>query len=210
MDLQQNDFDRLVFFEAARKSSEANYAKNPLDADNLTRWGGALLELSQFQNGPECLKMVKEAVSRLEEALEVNPKKHDTLWCLGNAHTQHAFLSADQDMAKAYFTKATTCFQQAVDEDPGNELYRKSLEVTEKFAHAPDLHMEIQRQATNQQAAATSPAASGSNAKASKKKKKSNDLTYDICGWIILAVGIITWVGMAKSHLPPAMPPPPL
>ena len=33
MDLQQNDFDRLVFFEAARKSSEANYAKNPLDAD---------------------------------------------------------------------------------------------------------------------------------------------------------------------------------
>ncbi|CAA6667883.1 unnamed protein product [Spirodela intermedia] len=205
MDLQQNEFDRLVFFEAARKTSEANYAKNPLDADNLTRWGGALLELSQFQNGPECLKMVKEAVSRLEQALEVNPKKHDTLWCLGNAHTQHAFLATDQDMAKAYFTKATTCFRQAVEEDPGNELYLKSLEVTVK---APDLHLEIQRQAASQQAAA-SPPSSASNAKVSKKKK-SNDLTYDICGWIILAVGIITWVGMAKSHLPPPPPPPPI
>ncbi|RRT84508.1 hypothetical protein BHE74_00011178 [Ensete ventricosum] len=66
MDLQANDFDRLVFFEHARKTAEAAYAVNPLDADvsaippfNLTRWGGALLELSSFQSGDDSIKMVK-------------------------------------------------------------------------------------------------------------------------------------------------------
>ena len=30
-----NDFDRLLFFEHARKTCEANYIKNPLDAEVL-------------------------------------------------------------------------------------------------------------------------------------------------------------------------------
>lgn len=204
MDLQASEFDRLLFFEHTRKASEATYASNPLDADNLTRWGGALLELSQFQNGSECMKMVAEAISRLEEALEIDPGKHDTLWCLGNAHTSNAFLGVDQEMAKTSFTKAVECFQKASEEDPGNELYLKSLEVAAKFSQAPDLHLEIQRQAISQQAAPET--ASNSKTKTSKNKK-SSDLKYDICGWIILTVGIVVWVGMAKSHLPP--PPPP-
>lgn len=33
MDMQQSEFDRLLFFEHARKAAEAEYAKNPLDAD---------------------------------------------------------------------------------------------------------------------------------------------------------------------------------
>ncbi|XP_008801725.1 mitochondrial import receptor subunit TOM20-like [Phoenix dactylifera] len=202
MEIPSNDLDRLVFFEHARKAAEAAYAKNPLDADNLTRWGGALLELSQFQTGADSIKMVKDAVSRLEEALEVNPRKHDTLWCLGNAHTSHAFYTPDNEQATVYFAKATQCFQQAVEEDPGNELYLKSLDLSAK---APELHLEIQRQLASQQTSAG--ASSTSNVKVSKKKKqKSSDLKYDILGWVILAVGIVAWVGMAKSHVPP--PPP--
>ncbi|XP_057818994.2 mitochondrial import receptor subunit TOM20 [Cryptomeria japonica] len=202
MGIPHSDFDRLLFFEAARKTAESTYAVNPLDADNLTRWGGALLELSQFQQGGECVKMVKDAVSKLEEALKVNPKKHDTLWCLGNAHTSHAFLTPEHEVAKIYFKKASDYFQQAVDEEPSNELYRKSLELTEK---APELHLEVHKQMFSPQNLA-SGSSTASNLKGSKKKKNS-DLKYDIFGWIVLAVGIVAWVGMAKSHVPP--PPPP-
>ena len=198
-----SDFDRLLFFEHARKAAEADYAKNPLDAENLTRWGGALLELSQFHNVNESKKMLQDAISKLEEALMINQKKHDALWCLGNAHTSHAFLTPDQDEARVYFDKAALYFQQAVDEDPENDLYRKSLEVSAK---APDLHTEIHKQGFAQQAMGTGPSTSTSSTAKTEKKKKSSDLKYDILGWIILAVGIVAWVGFAKSHVPP--PPP--
>ncbi|XP_015946877.1 mitochondrial import receptor subunit TOM20 isoform X1 [Arachis duranensis] len=163
MDLQQNDFDHLLLYEHARKTAEAGYAKNPLDADNLTRWGGALLELSQFQTLPEAKKMIEDAISKLEEAVVVNPKKHDTLWCLGKAHTSRAFLIPDCDEAKVYFDKGAKYFQQAVDEDPSNDQYHKSLEVAAK---APELHVEIhkhcgfaQQQSTGATGASTSAGA---------------------------------------------------
>lgn len=148
--------------------------------------------------------MVLEAISRLEEALLVDPKRPDTLWCLGNAHTSHAFLTPDMDEAREYFSSAAKCFQQALDEEPDNELYQKSLEVAHK---APELHKEIHKHGFSQQAMGSSgpSTSSGSGAKTAKKKR-SSDLKYDIFGWIILAVGIVAWVGFAKSHVPP--PPP--
>ncbi|KAH9772607.1 mitochondrial import receptor subunit TOM20-2 [Citrus sinensis] len=196
MEFSQSDFDRLLLSEHNRKTAEANYAKDPLDADNLTRWGEALLELSQFESVSDSKKIINEAISKFEEALVIDPAKHYTLWSLGNAHTSCGFLTADLSEAKGDFDKASECFQRAVDEEPTNELYQKSLEVSTK---APELHMELHKHGINQQTLGGGSSASS----AQSSKKKSSDLKYDIFGWAILAVGIVAWVGMANSRIPP-------
>ncbi|XP_020598320.1 mitochondrial import receptor subunit TOM20-like isoform X2 [Phalaenopsis equestris] len=152
MDLGQQEFERILLFEHARKNAEATYAKNPLDVENLTNWGGVLLELSQFQSTrSDSIKFVKVAVSKLEEALEINPRKHDAIWTLGNAHTSLALYTEDLEDAKPYFARATQWYQQALDEDPGNQLYMNSLELSRK---APELHTEFHRQMSSQQVVA--------------------------------------------------------
>ncbi|KAJ6751440.1 hypothetical protein OIU85_001924 [Salix viminalis] len=194
-------------FEHARKTAEDAYAQDPLDADNLLKWGGSLLELAQFQSVPESKKMMLDGITKLEESLQINPKKHEAIWYLGNAHTSYAFLTPDQDLANESFEKAAVYFQQAADEDPDNELYRKSLEVSSK---APEIHSQIHKNGDLDQlamGAAPASAASTSSSAKSSKKKKSSDLKYDICGWVILAVGVVAWIGFAKSQMPP--PPPP-
>ncbi|MED6216551.1 hypothetical protein PIB30_008536 [Stylosanthes scabra] len=102
MGSHQREFDRVSLLENTRETAEAEYAKNPLDAD-------------------------------LEEALVINPTKHDTLWSLGNAHISQGLLIPDPNESKVYFSKASQYFQQAVDRDPCNELYQKSLEVAPKL-----------------------------------------------------------------------------
>ncbi|GKD04994.1 mitochondrial import receptor subunit TOM20-like protein, partial [Tanacetum coccineum] len=57
--------DRLTVFEEIRKTAEEKYIENPTDVDNLTRWGGALLELSQYGTMDESKKKLRGAVSRL-------------------------------------------------------------------------------------------------------------------------------------------------
>ncbi|PWA77424.1 translocase outer membrane 20-2 [Artemisia annua] len=195
------ELERIMLFEQARMAAEGEYLKNPTDVDNLTRWGGSLLELSQYGTMDESKKMLREAVSKLEEALSINPAKHEARWCLGNAYTANAFLNSNHDEAKILFDEAFQCFQRAVEESPESEHYLQSLAACAK---APDLHKEIHAQGGLGQAQQTlggGPAASSSAT--GSAKKKSSDLTYDICGWVILAVGIITWIGMAKSQLPP-------
>ncbi|PON82853.1 Mitochondrial import receptor subunit [Trema orientale] len=200
MQSSQDDFDRLLLFEHTRKTAESAYARDPLDADNLTKWGGALLELSQFHSVSESRTVINEAISKLEEALLINPLKHDALWSLGNANTSIAFMTPNLDEANPYFDKASECFQKALDEDPSNELYVKSLEISAK---ASELHSEFHKHGVGQQ---TSAGSDTSFSKKSSKSKKSSDLSYDICGWIILGVALFAWVGMAKSNMPP--PPP--
>ncbi|KAK8925914.1 Mitochondrial import receptor subunit TOM20 [Platanthera zijinensis] len=57
-----------------------------------------------------------EAISKLEEALEIYPKKHDTIWSLGNAQTSLPFITKDLEDAKLYFRRVMQCFQQAMEE----------------------------------------------------------------------------------------------
>ncbi|XP_021644293.2 mitochondrial import receptor subunit TOM20 [Hevea brasiliensis] len=76
--------------------------------------------------------MLNDAISKLEEALVINPAKADSLWYIGNANTSYAILTPDLVEAKEYFDKASDYFQQAVDEEPSNDPYHKSLEVTAK------------------------------------------------------------------------------
>ncbi|CAA0833812.1 Mitochondrial import receptor subunit TOM20-3 [Striga hermonthica] len=197
------DYDQRSLFEDALKKAEATYAKNPLDAENLTRWGGVLLELSQYQEGPKCKDMVKLAIDKLEEAVTVNPKNANALWCLGNAYTSNAFLIQDFDEAKDYFEKATQYLEQASELEPQNDLYRRSVEMSSK---APELHVEIHKHSLGQQALGPEPSLSTRTKQQSSKRSRSSDLKYDIFGWVILAVGIFAWVGFAKSNVPP--PPP--
>ncbi|XP_074331277.1 uncharacterized protein LOC141668333 [Apium graveolens] len=124
-------------------SAEAHYIKNPRDPDNLTRWGGALLEISQYANFEQSKRMLGDAVSKFEEALIINPRKHDTLWCLGNAFTNQGFLTPDLSDTEVYFAKAHDCLEKALLESPGNELYIKSLEANNR---APELHRQVQKQ----------------------------------------------------------------
>eukprot|EP00246_Nothoceros_aenigmaticus_P009223 TRINITY_DN245_c0_g1_i3.p1 TRINITY_DN245_c0_g1~~TRINITY_DN245_c0_g1_i3.p1 ORF type:complete len:180 (+),score=28.78 TRINITY_DN245_c0_g1_i3:77-616(+) len=149
--IPREELERLMFFEQAREKAAADYIRSPKDPDNLTRWGGALLELAQFRQGQDSIDMVQDAVSKLEEALRISPKKHDAHWCLGNAYTSQGFLVSETEKANDYFRKAVRCFQQALDEDPDSDLYQKALEMTLK---APALHQELQKQLASQQVVA--------------------------------------------------------
>lgn len=59
--------------------------------------------------------MILDAVSKLMEALSINPSKHEALWCLGNAHTATAFLTPDHDEANIMFNQALISFQTALE-----------------------------------------------------------------------------------------------
>lgn len=165
----------------------------------LTKWGGALLELSQFRQGADAYSMIEEAIEKFQKALKIDEERHDALWCLGNAYTTQGFLSPDAPAAHSLFTQAADCFKKAVEIAPANETYKRSLEMTAK---APVLYQELQRQliasghipapegeegpAPSGAAAARSPRARQATAKA----PGISDFWYDVGGWAtLLAIG---------------------
>lgn len=200
--LPRHEIERCFSIENARDKAAAEYARSPLDAENLTKWGGLLLELAQFRQGQSALDMVQEAVSKFEEALKLEPRKHYTRWCLGNAYSSEGFLLTDGTKAYNLFKQATQCFQQALDEDQDNVQYLRALEMSLK---APSLYHELQKQTASQKGTSGSGSRSkrgGSSKGAKKKKMISSSFKYDLFGWIALALGIAAWIRMAKSGFP--------
>jgi len=193
-----------MFFEQAREQAEKDFSTNSRDAQALTRWGGALLELAHFRQGEDAYRMIEQAVAKFKQALGIDPSRHDTLWCLGNAYTSQGFLTASSQRAKTFFDKASTCFQDAVDQDPSSEVYRKALDMTKK---APELHAELQRQLAA--SGETLNLGGGGGGSAAGKKGADSDFWFDVAGWGMLFVLGLGIVALSRASGPQTLPPPP-
>ncbi|EOA24798.1 hypothetical protein CARUB_v10018077mg [Capsella rubella] len=184
--------DKLKNFEQIRKNAEETYKSNPEDANNLMRWGEALLELSQFHNVSDSLKMIQEAITKLEKAIMIDPMKHDALWCIGNAYSSYALLTPDDTQAKYNFGLASLFFGIAVDQQPDNKVYQYSLDIAAK---APEIQKNSLVSLTLG-GVEVEPSAIP-NPKVVKNKKSSNE-KYNVMGWVILAIGIVACISLRK------------
>ena len=151
-----------------------------------------------------------QAVAKFEEALALDPRKHDALWCLGNALTSQGFLYADSDAAAAYFAKARSCFERALVEQPENEVYQKALDMT---ARAPALHAELQKQFAAQAAAGGGGGGGGGGGSSGGGSRRGGggkggggleledegyEWLYSLGGYVILAGLLTGWVILAQ------------
>lgn len=103
---QMSESQKKAFYETARREAMLQSQNDPRDTQALTRWGGALLELANFEPGEQASRMAEEAATKFKSALKLDPRKHEALWCLGNAYTTLGFLSADKSQASGLFTQA--------------------------------------------------------------------------------------------------------
>jgi hypothetical protein len=122
--------------------------------------------------------------------------------------TSQGFLYADADKAQQFFNRAKECFEKALAEEPKNEVYRKSLEMTER---APSLHAELQKQLQEQQQqqqhhqqptgrpgagsntitvqpSGGSGGSERSNSRGGEQSDPKSDFWYDLAGWGILSL----------------------
>ena len=153
-----------------------------------------MLELAHFKQGDDAVEMIELAISKYQAALKIEPRKHDALWCLGNALTSQGFLFQEAEKACSYFDEAKNCFQRALNEEPANEIYRKALEMTDK---APGLHAELQRQLSEQQQSHhdASKTASAKNVLHSEKSV-GGDFWYEFGGWLCFMGVALSWTLM--------------
>ena len=147
------------------------------------------------------MEYIELAVTKFEAALLLDERKHDALWCLGNALTSQGFLFADAAQAAGYFARARGCFERALAEEPTNEVYRKALEMT---ARAPALHAELQKQfAAQQQAEMAAMGGGGGGRRGGGGERESArpdpyGWAYDLAGYVILAGIAVAWTVAAE------------
>ena len=159
------------------------------------------MELAHFRQGPEAVDMIEQAVNKFNDALDIDPRRHDALWCLGNALTSQGFLYEDASRAAEFFDQAKDCFMRALAEDPSSDIYKKALEMTDK---APGLHAELQRslrEQADQQRAAQYGGGGGSNAAGGEGggKQKEDEFWFEVGGWIIFGVMGLSLMVMQSS-----------
>lgn len=121
--------------------SEDRCKENPNDAEELTRWAVALLYLTRNQSLPTSLHTIELAFPKLEKAFSLNPNNPDILWITGMTFSYKASLLIKQDedevlnldLAEFYYKKAAEYFQRAYNQDPHNQAYKSSHEVSTKL-----------------------------------------------------------------------------
>lgn len=146
-------------------------------------------------------------MQKFDETLAIDPKKHDALWCLGNAYTSQGFLTADGGAARALFKRAAGCFERALAEDPESEVYRKALEMTVK---APELHEELQKQLHASQVGGGGASSSGGvggggvGGGGGQQGQSRSDFWWDVAGWVTLSALVVGVVALSRGGPTPA------
>ncbi|KAG7626752.1 Tetratricopeptide-like helical domain superfamily [Arabidopsis thaliana x Arabidopsis arenosa] len=133
------------------------------------------------------------AISKLEDAILIDPMKHDAVWCLGNAYTSYARLTPDDTQARLNFGLAYLFFGIAVAQQPDNQVYHKSLEMADK---APQLHTGVHKNRLLSLLGGVETLALPSPKVV--KNKKSSDEKYIVMGWVILAIGVVACISFRK------------
>lgn len=164
----------------------------------LVRWGGALLELAHYRQGDESSALIEDAIAKLKQALEKDGTRADAEWCLGNAYTSQGFLAPTRAEALGQFDRAAACFRSCVAKEPGNETYKKALDMCDK---APEYYDEIQQQLRAQAAQGGGGGGGGMGGGMGGGPGGSgrSEVAWDVAGWVVLA-GIVAGCVWASSR----------
>jgi tetratricopeptide (TPR) repeat protein len=170
------------------------------------------LELAHFRQGEEAYEMIEEAIKKFDKALVLDARRHDALWCLGNAYTSQGFLSESAHKASEFFIKAGDAFKRAVEHEPENESYRRALEMSTK---APQLYQELQRQlqAAGAGGPSGSPRSEGAGGSSSggrtgqgQRGAGASEFWYDMAGWVVLVGLGVGIAALSRSSAAPTAP----
>ncbi|GLC37194.1 hypothetical protein PLESTM_000552800 [Pleodorina starrii] len=145
MSLFGDDPEREQFFEIAKQQAQREFESDNTNVQALVRWGGALLELAHFKQGDESADTIKEAITKLQQAISLDSDRTDAYWCLGNAYTSLGFLCPDKSKANQNFKEASKAFKHCYEKEPSNETYKKALEMCEKVGWVGGTSREVER-----------------------------------------------------------------
>ncbi|KAH0445893.1 hypothetical protein IEQ34_025273 [Dendrobium chrysotoxum] len=178
--MSREDLERVMFFQEAREQAHKAVQNNPSDATAHTQLGGALLELSHFQAGPESNAMIQEASDRslskivtviqMEKEFRLQARVFLNLQLL-LLPGKKGFLTPDHEAAKEHFLQAKNAFLKPTKRGQmyghGAFIFSSSFfdvilqmqependmykKAMEMTDKAPDLHADLHRQISAQE-----------------------------------------------------------